>query len=241
MTKKTSKTMIEFYSGSKQISETFKKRGYKTLSIDNNPKLKPDLCLDVLQLTLKDIPEEFRNPDVIWFSPPCTTFSVCTISKNFKNNQPISSSCYVGLALAYRCLELIKMLNPTYWFIENPRGMLRKQHFMPNNLLKTVTYCQYGDKNQKPTDIWTNAQHWIPKKPCVPGGNCHEYQPRTYKSKVRHGVVGLGVQGLANAFERSKIPFKLCEEIVDVCDYKIKTYQQNLNFEFNITKVIQSD
>lgn len=53
-------------------------------------------------------------------------------------------------------LEMIKELQPKYWFIENPRGGLRKMRFMQGLPRYTVTYCQYGDTRMKPTDIFTN-------------------------------------------------------------------------------------
>ena len=36
-------------------------------------------------------------------------------------------------------------LSPTWWFIENPRGGMRKMDFMSGLPRHTVTYCQYGD------------------------------------------------------------------------------------------------
>ena len=53
-------------------------------------------------------------------------------------------------------LKLIRELNPQYWFIENPRGGLRKMRFMKDLPRYTLTYCQYGDTRMKPTDIFTN-------------------------------------------------------------------------------------
>jgi len=85
----------------------------------------------------------------------------------------------------------------------------------------TVTYCQYGDKRLKPTDIWTNflssddlfgdnkLQGWTPKKVCnYRQKNCtchHEKAPRGSKT---------GVQGEKNNYERSKVPYELCKEIL---------------------------
>jgi hypothetical protein len=79
-------------------------------------------------------------------------------------------------------LALINELNPRYWFIENPRGGMRKMNFMQELPRYTITYCQYGDKRMKPTDIWTN--HPAPgfKPPCKNGAPCHEPAPRGSKS-----------------------------------------------------------
>ena len=53
-------------------------------------------------------------------------------------------------------LTLIEELQPTYYFIENPRGGMKKNGFHARFKRYTVTYCQYGDTRMKPTDIWTN-------------------------------------------------------------------------------------
>jgi len=69
----------------------------------------------------------------------------------------------------------------------------------------TVTYCQYGDTRQKPTDIWTNFD-WKPKPMCKPKATCHISAPRGSRT---------GTQGLKNAKERSVIPPNLFREIFE--------------------------
>jgi hypothetical protein len=104
---------------------------------------------------------------------------------------------------------LIMSLSPTWWFIENPRGGMRKMDFMSGLRRFTVTYCQYGDTRMKPTDIWTNhpAQEFRP--PCHNGDPCHIPAPRGAKT---------GTQGLSGSKERSRIPPALCEHIVHICE-----------------------
>lgn len=95
-----------------------------------------------------------------------------------------------------------------YWFIENPRGGLRKMTFMKDLPRYTVTYCQYGDTRMKPTDIWTNHPNPQFKPMCHNGDSCHQPAPRGSKT---------GTQGLKGAVERSVIPEKLCLHIADIC------------------------
>ena len=84
--------------------------------------------------------------------------------------------------------------------------MLRKIVYMIG-WRKEVTYCSYGDKRMKPTDIWTNDFKWVPRTMCFNGNkNCHhEKAPRGSKT---------GTQGLKDSFERSKVPRDLCLEIL---------------------------
>lgn len=74
-----------------------------------------------------------------------------------------------------------------------------------NMIRHTITYCQYGDKRMKPTDIWTNSETWQPRPMCKKGDICHELAPRGSKT---------GTQGLKGEYNRSKIPEELCREIL---------------------------
>lgn len=228
------KTMIEFFSGSKVLSNLFKENGYEVFTVDFNEKLNPDLNINILDFEIKMLPEEFREPTVIWASPPCTTFSVASISHYWINRKPRRWQTYIGLAITKKTFELIQELNPKYWFIENPVGMLRKQHFIEKYNSRTVTYCQYGENYRKPTDIWTNANHWVSKKMCMPGNTCHEEARRT--NSLIGGVKGIvtgvmkdkGLQALKSNYDRSKLPILLCQEIVDVCEDRQKIKQMIL-------------
>jgi len=214
------KVMIEFFAGSGYLSEKFRAAGYKVLTIDNNNKLNPDLCLDILNMTINELPEWARNPDVCFFGVPCTKFSVAGRSSNFTNFMPNNIESCIALGLVYKCFNMIQDLKPKYWFIENPRGYLRKFPFMQKVCRKEVWYCQYGDKRAKPTDIWTNATHWITKKCFNNNPNCdHERAPRGSKT---------GTQGFNNAYERGLYPELLCEELVFVCENKLKIKQEVL-------------
>lgn len=42
-------------------------------------------------------------------------------------------------------LDLVRELDPDLWFIENPRGGLRKMSWMQGLPRYTVSYCQYNN------------------------------------------------------------------------------------------------
>jgi len=193
------------------MARAFRNRGFETVTLDLHQEA--DIQKDILELQAKNLPGPF---DVIWASPPCTTFSVCTISRHFVDGYPVSVEAFQGLQLVLKTIQLIHELKPRYFFIENPRGMLRSFPFMRRFIRRTATYCQYGDTRQKPTDIWTNNPHWHPRPICGPGDACHEASPRG-SSGGTQGSSG-GTQGLANAYERGKIPMELCREIAEACE-----------------------
>jgi hypothetical protein len=122
-----------------------------------------------------------------------------------KDHTPKTKEAIIGVNLVKKTMEIIDYLGPKYWFIENPRGKLRKLEIMKDLPRKTVTYCQYGEERMKPTDIWTNL-NWTPKPICKNGDTCHVSAPRGSRT---------GTQGMANSYEKAKIPKQLCKEILE--------------------------
>src|SRR5262249_43390535 len=134
-------------------------------------------------------------------------FSVAAIGHNWHpDGRPKTERAITGIQLVMKTLELIRETSPRWWFIENPRGMLRTLPMMQKYLRHTVTYCQYGDTRMKPTDIWTNASWWEPRPACRPRMLCHESAPRGART---------GTQGIIGAVNRGRIPPALFHEIFD--------------------------
>ena len=208
--------VLELFAGTRSIGRAFEAKGHEVFSVDWGKQFKDiDLYIDIGELTADMILERFGRPDVIWLSPDCTSFSVAAISYHREKN-PITGNLDPKTDYAkfcdevdQHCIDLIDVLNPKFWFIENPRGGLRSMTWMQGLPRYTVTYCQYGDTRQKPTDIWTNHPNPNFKPICKPGAPCHVAAPRGSKT---------GTQGLKDAKERSIIPTQLCNHIVDVCE-----------------------
>jgi len=202
--------VLELFAGSRSIGTAAEALGMEVFSCDLIDFDGIDYVNDILKFDYSKVP---FKPDIIWASPPCTGFTVSAIGRNWRlgrNDKPIATtdSSKLGIKLVKKTIEIINHYNPEFFFIENPRGMMRKMDFMQQFQRHTVTYCQYGDKRMKPTDIWTNNKSWNPKEPCKNGAPCHIAAPRGSRT---------GTQGLANAYERSKIPNQLCNEILESC------------------------
>jgi len=196
--------VLELFSGSKSFANVAKEMGHEVFTTDIESSFNPDLVVDILDLDHLDIP---FKPDIIWASPPCTYFSVASIGTHWHpDHTPKTEQAKLGMEIVKRTLLLIYILRPKLWYIENPRGKLRKLDFMQDlPRRETATYCQYGDTRMKPTDIWTNDMKWKPKPICKNGDPCHERAPRGAKT---------GTQGLKGNYERSKVPRELCLEIL---------------------------
>lgn len=208
--------VLELFAGTRSIGKAFEAHGHEVFSIDWDKDFENiDLCADIMTVTADDILRLFGRPDVIWASPDCTTFSIAAISHHRKkcpvtgNLDPVSEYARTCDKIDKHVLQLIHDLEPKFYFIENPRGGMRKMSWMQGLPRYTVTYCQYGDTRMKPTDIWTN--HPDPKfRPmCKNGDSCHERATRGANT---------GTQGLKCSKERSVIPNALCEHIVEICE-----------------------
>ena len=207
--------VLELFAGTRSIGKAFEANGHEVYSVEWNRNFDDiDLYADILTVTADQIIEKFGRPDVIWASPDCTTYSIAAISHHRRRDEngnlsPVSNYAKYCDEVNTHVINLIKELNPKYFFIENPVGGLRKMDFMQDLPRHTVTYCQYGDSRMKPTDLWTNHPNPKFKPPCKRGMSCHEAAPRGSSS---------GTQGLKNSRERARIPEKLCEHIVDICE-----------------------
>lgn len=215
--------IVEFFCGTKSISKAFQERKHQVFTIDNNQKFKPDFCIDILDFEVKMLPKEFRKPDVLWFSPPCTTLGPAGYPFHWKNNKEATHKAYLGQAYVMKSLEIIKELEPMFWFIENPKGQMRKLHFMRHLPKKTITYCKYGETYRKETDIFTNAIFWNPINPCKAGDKCHIGSNGSIDRTKRRRPRGCAMVGL-NSEQLGKIPEKLCKELVEVTEVGFGNY-----------------
>lgn len=155
--------VLELFAGTRSIGKAFEKRGHEVFSVEWDKSFENiNLYEDISKLTAEQILTLFGKPDVIWTSPDCTTFSVAAISHHRRQNpitgnlEPITDYAKFCDATDQHVVDLIKELEPEFYFIENPRGGMRKMSFVQGLPRYTVTYCQYGEERMKPTDIWTN-------------------------------------------------------------------------------------
>lgn len=202
--------VLELFAGSRSIGCVAEDLGMEVFSTDINDFEKIDYVVDILEFDYRKVP---FKPDIIWASPPCTSFSVASLGHHWeyidkKIHVPKTDSAKLGIKLVMRTLDIIDHFKPRYWFMENPRGVLRKLPIVKDLKRQTVTYCQYGDERMKPTDIWTNSENWIPRPTCKNGDPCHVSAPRGSQT---------GTQGRKGAYERSKVPKELCLEILKSC------------------------
>lgn len=207
--------VLELFAGTRSIGKVFEENGHEVFSVEWDKQHENiDWYTDIGKITAQDILERFGKPDVIWASPDCTSYSVAAISRHRRrepngNLAPISDYAVFCDEVNTNVVKLIEELQPTYYFIENPRGGMRKMNFIQNLPRYTVTYCQYGETRMKPTDLWTNHPDPKFKPPCKNGMPCHVAAPR--------GSI-TGTQAIKGSVDRSRIPVQLCKHILDICE-----------------------
>lgn len=210
---------IELFAGTKSFSKVADELGYDTFTTDYELIDGQNIVADIHDLTKTDFP---YTPDVLWASPPCEGFSVASIGANWTGGHrayiPKSDTARRSIDLVKQCLRIIDEVKPKYYFIENPRGVLKKLDLLKHvPYMHTVWYCKYGDTRAKPTNIWTNAPWFKPRLVCknyrynkdgsIQDQHCHH-------ESARRGAK-TGTQGIDGYKNRSRIPRQLFDDIFE--------------------------
>ena len=80
-------TVLELFAGTRSIGKAFEAKGHEVFSVEWDKKFDNiDLYMDIGQLTADMVLEKFGQPDVVWLSPDCTSFSLAAISHHRTKN-----------------------------------------------------------------------------------------------------------------------------------------------------------
>ncbi len=201
-------TMLELFSGSKTVSGVFENRGWFAISVDNNPKLNPSICCDILDITRDMLPEIVS---FIWGSPVCETFSRAALSSHFRKEilkyrqyryTPITEKGHNSLLMLNKTIEIINWFPAARFVIENPVGLIQHFSSMKNlgHFRYFVNYFDFGFEYSKETYMF-----------------CNMFLPLSTK---KYKVVAPGLRTVNSKFERSKVPALLAHY---VCTYVADT------------------
>jgi adenine-specific DNA methylase len=159
--------VLELFSGTGSVGKVCKKLGWEVVSLDLKGA---DINIDIMDWDYKALYKKGYF-DIIWASPPCNTFSnlaYCNIGRKLKrlNGEVVTKEILmnemetIGIPILRKTEEIIKYLNPTYYFIENPQTGRMKQ-FMNHHKHYDASYCMYGFNYRKTTRFWTNKEGLI--------------------------------------------------------------------------------
>lgn len=162
--------ILELFSGTGSVSKVCEELGYEVISVDiSNKYHQPTFLMSIMDFDYKQYqPKHF---DIIWASPPCSTFSNlqnCWIGRG-KTKESINENIQkIGLPLLRKAEEIIDYLQPKFYFIENPQSGKMKEFL--TRPYYDVDYCKYSNWGyKKRTRIWTNKTNFnnlLCKKDC---------------------------------------------------------------------------
>lgn len=189
---------LELFSGSCNVSKALQEFGFDAWSVDNNPKLNPRLCGDILNFDPSILPGQC---DFFWASPDCAIFSRIGDKKHWLkttpkyriyNYKPLSSKALLSIELLQKTIDLILFLKPKVWFIENPVG---RMHHMPcmkklGHYRYGINYKDFGFDYSKETYLFTNQLLPLSQKKVIrPGKSVIDIRSHYDRSKVPPALV----------------------------------------------------
>lgn len=206
------RTCVDLCAGRGGLSRAFREAdGWEVTTVDINAEFDPDIQADVLDLRPADLP----TADVYLAGPPCTTLSFAgNQTDHYVDGEPHSQLAQDHVLLAFHVVGLIRAKAPEWWFVENPRGRMRRYLGQPTG---TVTLCQYGYDWQKPTDLWGRHPPSFRYRRCSPGDDCHVTARSGFDS-------GDGVSHIRDSAERAEMPRALSQAILDAVESPQPTY-----------------
>jgi hypothetical protein len=160
---------VEIFCGQeKTFSSIAGALGFKTFTIDKDPTVSPNLLVDILGADASELPS---SPLMVWAAPPDS--AVFSDRKHWESDgsfHPATSEAETAMALVRRTINLTTAMNPTWWFLEHPRSLLRgmptfagfNRGYPTRNRL-TFRSDEWGGKSGMEVDVWTNAYWWLPR------------------------------------------------------------------------------
>ena len=215
--------VLDMFSGLGGFSQAFKDRGHDVVTIDIEKKFNPTICTDIMKITPKELIEGYGEFDIVLASPPCNCFSVASEYRHWdkKTKKPKDQQTREAIKLIGHTINMIMNLQPRFWILENPRGMLRNVLGKPT---VTTFFASWGHWALKPTDLWGVHPEIDWKKPKkwekaprgsktgVQGINGNKYQkayPENMSMKVRKPEL------------RALIPYELSMAICIACEKEL--------------------
>ena len=224
--------VLDLYSGLGGWSQPALDGGHDVVRVEYDKRLATEVPAsvqaDITTLTADDLIEMCGGkPDLILASPPCEAWSVMVLSRNwYPDYTPKSPKAEAAVEMVAHTLRLIHDIDPDYWVMENPRGMMRKHPVVAGLERRTVTYCHYGEHRMKPTDLWSDR--WPPSlvlaPACKNGDPCHVRAPRGSLTGTQ------GMAGDRNGYwTKSLIPYSLAKDVTEAVEVDLRSGRAGSN------------
>lgn len=219
---KTKLKVLDLCSGLGGFSQAFKDIHHEVITVDVEPRFNPTICKDVMELQPKDF-SQYGQFDVILASPPCNCFSIASVYRHWDKTtkKPKDEQTKQAIRLVGHVLWLIINLNPRFWVLENPRGMLRNVLGKPQI---TTFFASWQDWEERQDSL--KAFHDV-RKPSFKATDLWGVFPEGIKwQKPKDWVKAprgskVGTQGIKDKDLRAKIPYGLSFAICIACEREL--------------------
>ncbi len=201
--------LLELFSGvNHSIGKVAQTLGWEVISVDINPKAKPDLLLDIL-----DFDETTFEPthfSFIWASPPCESYSQARTVAKIPRDEAMEKAD----KLVSKTRQIIDYFGCN-WAIENPAYSRMWKREVSRGLEETsdcvTSYCSFGSQYRKNTRIANSFGLQLPR--CPGAGLCPAMVGKRHLEAAQRG--GGGVTGRPQTLdELHSIPSELCRTIL---------------------------
>jgi hypothetical protein len=218
------KRILELFSGTHSIGKEAEKLGYEVYSLDRDIgskcpfgsgyESKNHFKEDIMTFNYKQFPKNYFH--IITASPVCMWWSRLRqtwIGRKLKSHgdkiitrEDIENDIEkYGIPMVDKVLEIIDYLNPTYWWIENPKTGRMKEYISDLIPYYDVDYCKYSDFGyKKTTRFWTNIPN-LKTTRCK--NDCNNLENGIHKKLITD------VGGGGNRLYRYRIPQDLIQKI----------------------------
>jgi hypothetical protein len=198
--------LLELFSGTGSVGRAFERRGWEVVSVDVCPKFKPTHCVNILEWECPYPPGYF---DAVHASPPCEQYSRARTTAKTPRNLELAD------ARVQKALELISVLQPRWYTIENPQtGMLKDRPFMQGIPYVDFCYCCFGALYKKPTRIFTNTA--LEGRMCPGPGKCPAMEGKHHIQYAQLRPTRFG-QMPHKREELYRMPDGLCDLMAEAC------------------------
>lgn len=75
--------IYDFFSGTGSSTQAFKDAGHTVITFELDPYFEATENADVMLLRADNLIQKYGQPDFVWASPPCTSFSVASIGHHW--------------------------------------------------------------------------------------------------------------------------------------------------------------
>ena len=215
--------VLDLFAGNKSWTKYFERLGFECYTLDNQPRKRPTICVDILEFDMKQFPPKFF--DIVVASPPCEEFS------HAKTRAP--RNMWKGDALVLRTLHIIEYLQPAIWLLENPRAYLSTRPYMRNIPFVDIDYCRFcGWGYKKSTRVW-GSQHVQDLSPVLCDGNCENIAEDGYSKQKKHRqwLGGRGYQ--PNTQDKWRIPEEAIKYLLGSWEAELENHAELQSFVFS--------